>query len=55
MKTYKVFCEFYIKAKDKSEAEEIVIDDMVNNNFFEEHIILDESKKPKNEGIWKNP
>ena len=49
---YKVYCEYYIKAKDESEAEEIVIEDMAYNNFFEEHIIIEESELPEGQDIF---
>lgn len=49
MKTYKVSCEFYIKAKDEVEAEKIVIDDMCENNFIEEHITITEDTLPEGE------
>ena len=49
---YKVCCEYYIKAKDKDEAEEIVADDMAYNNFLEEHILIEESELPKGENIF---
>jgi hypothetical protein len=52
MKTYKVSCEFYIKAKNKEKAEEIVIDDMSFNDFFEEHISIEESSLPQDETHW---
>jgi hypothetical protein len=47
MKSYKVYCEFYIQADDESKAEEIVIEDMAFNNFYEEHIIIEEAEKPE--------
>ena len=43
MKIYKVSCEFFIEAKNKEEAEEIVIDDFAGGDFYEEHIIIEES------------
>lgn len=50
---FKVYCEFYIKAKDESEAEDIVIDDFSYNNFFEEHIIIEEVDEcPKEHKIF---
>lgn len=54
-KLFKVYCEFYIHAKDETQAEEIVIDDMCDNNFFEEHIIIEEvSDLPKGQGIFND-
>jgi len=47
MKTYKVFCEFFIKAKDDEDAFDIVVDDMSRGNFFEEHIVIEETNLPK--------
>lgn len=47
--TYKISCEFYIKAEDIEEAEEIVIDDMSYNNFYEEHIRIEETSLPEGE------
>ena len=52
MKTYKVSCEFYIGAKDEEVAKEIVVDDMVSNNFFEEHITIQEADLPKGEDYF---
>lgn len=49
---YKVFCEYYIEAKDRDEAIDIVADDMAYNNFLEEHIIIEESELPKGEGVF---
>lgn len=49
---YKVYCEYYIKAKNESEAEEIVIEDMSYNNFFEEHIMIEESELPDGQDIF---
>ena len=43
MKIYKVYCEFFIKAENEKEAENIVINDLAYNNFMEEHIIIEES------------
>jgi hypothetical protein len=43
MKTFKVTCEFYIKARDKWEAEEIVSDDISEGEFLDEHIMIEET------------
>jgi len=54
MKTYKVYCEYYIKAEDKEKAEQEVIEDMCLNNFFEEHIQIEETELPKDETYFNN-
>ena len=54
MKTYKVYCEFYIKAKDEEQANEEVINDFAYGNFFEEHIIIDEIDKLPEEHEYFN-
>ena len=52
-KIFKVYCEFFVKAKDDDEALDIVIDDFAGGDFFEEHIIIEESECKK-EDIWNN-
>ncbi len=52
MKTYKVSCEFYIKAEDETQAEEIVSDDFCSGDFMEEHIMINESKLPEDDNYW---
>ena len=54
MKTYKVQCEFYIKAKSEEEAESVVADDMCGGDFMEEHIIIDEVDKLPEEHCYFN-
>jgi hypothetical protein len=49
MKTYKVSCEFYIKAENETQAEEIVSDDFCSGDFMEEHIMIEESELPDGE------
>lgn len=53
-KYYKVSCEYYIKAKDHEEAENEIVDELVNGNFMESHIIIDEVNKEvaEKEGIY---
>ena len=53
MKTYKVYCEFYIQAENEEKAEDIVIEDMSYNNFYEEHIMLTEETLPEGEEYFK--
>jgi len=50
---FKVSCEFYIRADDEKDAEDIVIDDFCGGDFYEEHIIIEESECKK-EDIWNN-
>lgn len=52
MKTYKVSCEFYIKAENETQAEEIVSDDFCSGDFMEEHIMINESKLPEDDNYW---
>ena len=49
MKTYKISCEFFIKADDKDNAFDIVVDDLSDGGFFERHITIEESALPKDE------
>jgi hypothetical protein len=51
---FKVSCEYYIKATDKEEAEEIVINDLSSCNFFEEHLIVEYTDKEtaEKEGLF---
>jgi len=41
MGKFKVCCEYYLKAKDKEEAEAFVIDELANAEFFERHLIIE--------------
>jgi predicted Fe-Mo cluster-binding NifX family protein len=49
---FKVYCEYYIKAKDLEKAEEFVIDEMSSGDFKESHLIIEESELPKGEGVF---
>lgn len=45
---FKVKCEYWIRCKDKEEAEEYVIQEMCNGTFFESHLMIEEdSCKPE--------
>ena len=49
---FKVTCEFYIKAKDQNEAEEIVAEE--GHEIVENHLIFSETDKKtaEKEGIY---
>lgn len=49
---YKVQCEFYILAEDKDDAEEIIYKDICENDFLEEHILIEEADLPEDETIF---
>ena len=51
MKTYKVSCEFYVKAKDKEQATEGL---SWETDFFKNHVIVEPSELPENEEIWED-
>lgn len=49
-KVYKVYCEYYVKAKNREEAEKFVQDEFAYADFHERHIIIDETSNiPDNE------
>jgi hypothetical protein len=54
-KIFKVNCEYFIKAKTLEEVKNSVIDEIVDGDFYESHIIIDEEeiKIPKSE-VWKD-
>jgi hypothetical protein len=50
---FKVYCEYYIKAKDLEKAEEFVIDELTDTGSWKEsHLIIEESKLPKGESAY---
>ena len=52
---FKVSCEFYIRADDEKDAEDIVIDDFCGGDFYEEHILIEETENSIKEGdIWNS-
>lgn len=40
---YKISCEYYIRAEDKDMAEDFVNNEIIDGNFTEAHIIIEES------------
>lgn len=45
MKTYKVNCEYYLKAKNQSDAINYVKAEIVHEDYFEKHIMVNETKE----------
>ena len=43
---YKVYCEYFVKAKSRNAVEQFVNDDIVSGEFFEKHILIDEDSEP---------
>ena len=51
-KVYKVYCEYYVKAKDREEAEEFVRNEQLDD-YVERHIIVEETSEVKKEEDWE--
>jgi len=42
-KVYKVYCEYLVKANSRKEVIDFIIADMSSGEFYEKHIIIDET------------
>lgn len=40
---FKISCEYYVRAKDKEDAENFAIEELSDGEFYERHIIIEES------------
>ena len=53
---YKVYCEYYIKVDDTEDAldmaRDFVNNEIIDGRFEETHLIIEESKLPKGEGVY---